>query len=106
MTKRRWLRSPVLWFGLFLLLGGFGWLHRDWVLKTDDDPQTLTAADLEANGPGDNHYVSLTDYELGEPVVVPTGQMHVIWFPVYAKGRGRAGGPPAIIFRSRMCDSQ
>jgi hypothetical protein len=106
MTKRRWLRSPVLWFVLFLALGGFGWLHRDWVLKTEDDPQTLTAADLAANGPGDNHHVSLTDYELGEPVVVPTGQTHVLWFPVYARGQARAGGPPRILFRSRMCDTQ
>jgi len=39
--------------------GVIGWLVRDWRLKIGAEPQTITAAQVAAQGPGHNHYVIL-----------------------------------------------
>ncbi|MGA2496217.1 MAG: hypothetical protein ABSH20_00665 [Tepidisphaeraceae bacterium] len=47
-------------------------------------PSTITCADLAAKGPGDNAYVTLTEYELGSNFVYETGsKMNSGWTLVY-----------------------
>lgn len=100
MGRQRISLGAILWFLAAALLGGYGWWHRDLVLKIADEPQTLTAAALAADGPGANHHVRLTDYEVGEPVVAKTGEMRTLWYPVFVKGQAKPGARPPILYRS------
>jgi hypothetical protein len=43
--------GAVAWLVVAVLLGGFGLWHRDLAFKIGDEPHTLTAAVLAANGP-------------------------------------------------------
>jgi hypothetical protein len=97
--KKQWLLSATISFLAALLFGVFGWQFRDWGLKIGASPQKLTAADLVTNGPADNHYVKVTDYERGEPIVESITGGGWVWIPIYPKGEAKAKGTPPIVFQ-------
>jgi hypothetical protein len=88
-----------------VLLGTIGWFLRDFVFKVAAEPTAMTAAELVARGLGDNHYVRLTEYELGEPAVVKMPAVYFLYFPVYARGKP-AQGPPDIVFTANSVETQ
>jgi hypothetical protein len=87
------------------LLGMLGWFMRDYVFKVAAEPTPMTAAELVGRGPGDNHYVRLSEYELGEPTVVKMPAVYFLYFPVYAKGKPTQG-PPDIVFTADSVETQ
>jgi hypothetical protein len=99
--KRSWL---FLGGGLLVLsvaVGAIGWLMRDWRLKIGAEPQTITAAQLAAQGPGDNHYVRITDFDLGPTISQRFGHgtAFTAWIAIYPRGQASGQGPPPIIFQ-------
>jgi hypothetical protein len=79
------------------LLAWFGWHFRDYGWKLGLTPQALSAADLVANGPGNNFKVRLSDCHLGEPLVETfKGNVTDAWFPVYISPPARGDKGPAI----------
>lgn len=91
----RWL---ILALGGVLILlsipcGIGGWMLRDLFFKIHSEPSFLRAADLVARGPGDNHYVELSDFELGEPIEAVIYKDPRKYQPVYPKGGAQEGTP-------------
>ncbi len=85
MKPRRYLRgiASLVFAGLFTW---FGWQFREYGLKLGWEPHKLSAAELVANGPGDNLKVELTDCHIGEPVVETfKDSVTNAWFPVYVQ---------------------
>ena len=78
-----------------LLVGGailtfFGYNEHKLASSASSDPQTITAADLIANGYGDNAHVSVTDFEMitWETIVLTPednpNKFEKVWAPVIA----------------------
>lgn len=70
-----------------------GWM--EWQLKTvaKNQPQTLSAAELAARGPGNNAHVVLTNYDLCDNFVYETstkfgGSWKKVWVPIVPSGQG------------------
>lgn len=63
------------------------------------EPHPLTAAELVATGPGSNHAVQVSDFVVGDPVLVPfpVGEPQV-WFPVYLSREQQATEKPPILY--------
>jgi hypothetical protein len=91
------------------LLGWFGWHFRDYGWKLGLTPQTLSAAELVAEGPGNNLNVRLTDCHLGEPVVETfKDSITDAWFPVYVTppaSTGKQKEIPPIIYHRFVSES-
>src|SRR5579871_4042788 len=72
--------------GGFLLYGGW----QDWRIYTsgDPEPQEIRAADLAANGPGDNVHVKVTDFTLGAGYTITQrwGKWTCVWIPLFPDG--------------------
>lgn len=78
-----------------LLIGGglltfFGYKEHKLASSAASDPQTITAADLIANGYGDNAHVNVTDFEMitWETIVLTPednpNKFEKVWAPVIA----------------------
>lgn len=80
-----------------LLLGAI--LYGFWqeLTQVQEEPQTISLADLVKNGPGDNLRVKITEAQLGKPVREVTKGYHTAWFPVYEKGRAADDNPPVVL---------
>jgi hypothetical protein len=103
--KPRWYVRAALSLVFAGLFGWFGWHFREYGLKLGWEPQTLFAADLVANGPGDNLKVRLRDYTIGEPLVeMLKDTVGDAWFPVYLGKPAKAGKvkevPPIFYHRA------
>src|SRR5262249_22375402 len=63
------------------------------------EPQPMTAAELVASGPGRTHFVRISDFVAGDPVLVPfpVGEPEV-WFPVYLSREQKATQMPPIVY--------
>jgi hypothetical protein len=66
------------------------------------EPQTLTAAKLSAEGPGDNIHVKLTDFAIGENFVYEEkyGSWNVVWIPAFERTEQQGGDNLRIIVKS------
>jgi hypothetical protein len=64
------------------------------------EPQPMTAAGLVASGPGGNHFVRISNFVAGDPVLVPfpVGEPEA-WFPVYLSREQKATQKPPIVYR-------
>jgi hypothetical protein len=69
--------------------------------KAQPQPQQITLAQLVENGPGDNLYVTLTDFSFGAPVVDQfADEWPGAWVPLYV-GHRTNGTPPALYYSRR-----
>lgn len=98
--KGNWLTSAVALLIFAMLLGGVGIALRDWVLKIGAEPQVITAAELIAKGPGENHYVRITECEFGPAVLDKGPNASYAYLPVYPRGGAAGAKTPPIIYRS------
>lgn len=76
------LKLIVIIIGAVLVYGGFE--ERQLAAVAAPEPQTLSLAELEANGPGDNAHIVLTDFLLLEQTYVYTekkGKWKDVWIP-------------------------
>lgn len=65
----RWTIGLSLGGLILLVIGGMDWSSGS---GADREPQTLTAAELFKNGPGENRHVILTEFQIGvEPTFTP-----------------------------------
>jgi hypothetical protein len=82
-------------------------------------PQTITCAELAAQGPGDNAHVILTDFEIGQNLVYQTsGRNNSAWqvayLPAMPKARAsslsreivKPDANPAVIIKSRKISGE
>jgi hypothetical protein len=102
------LAMGMICFGLASAAGWFGWQFRPYFEKVHKPgPQTMTAAELIARGPDRGHAVSLTDVELGEPIVIDRGPGAApdVWIPIYPARAGRGKRSPTdmprILYHTR-----
>jgi hypothetical protein len=78
---------------LALVFGGiFTWVGvQDAIIFSQGsrEPQVIRLADLEAQGPGDNIHLTVTDFRFGPNFVAEEkrGQWNRVWIPVFPEGQ-------------------
>jgi hypothetical protein len=96
---------------LGVIAGGFlswiGW--QEWTIYSSGSPtpQQISAAELAADGPGDNIHVKVTDFTLGIKYVVPAkkDKWHRLWVPMFPVGpAGRRGEIKIVVETSHVAD--